>query len=111
MFGTWEWADTWWRHFGEGGELRTRLVPGKAILPLYVSRTGPFRLLRFIGHGHADELGPVGGPDDREAAAGALREALADDGHHLFSARTFRPDGVLCCPRRSSSGRAAPCSS
>ena len=84
VFGTWEWADTWWRHFGEGGELRTRLVPGKAILPLYVSRTGPFRLLRFIGHGHADELGPVAGPEDREAAAGALREALADDGHHLF---------------------------
>ena len=61
MFGTWEWADTWWRHFGEGGELRTRLVPGKAILPLYVSRTGRSRLLRFIGHGHVDDSAPSRG--------------------------------------------------
>ncbi len=84
IFGTWEWAETWWRHFGKGGELRASVVPGKVVLPLYVGRTGPFRLLRFIGHGHADELGPVAAPEQRDAAAAALREALDGDGYHLF---------------------------
>ena len=58
----WEWAETWWRHFGNDGELRTTVVPSVAVLPLYVERAGPFRLLRFIGHGHADEAGPVCAP-------------------------------------------------
>ena len=84
VFGTWEWAETWWRHFGAGGELRATIVPGKVVLPLYIGRTGPFRLLRFIGHGHADELGPVFAPEGREAATAALRDALSEDGYHLF---------------------------
>lgn len=84
IFGTWEWAETWWRHFGRDGELRTTHIPSVAILPLYVDRAGPFRLLRFLGHGHADEVGPVCAPEDRPVAASSLREALAGDGFHLF---------------------------
>ncbi len=91
VFGTWEWADTWWRHYGEGGELRATVVPGKVVLPLYVGRSGPFRVLRFIGHGHADELGPVSAPQDRGAAEAAMREALDRDGHHLFLGEDMSP--------------------
>lgn len=84
VFGTWEWAETWWRHFGGDGELRTTLLPSVAVLPLYVQRQGPFRVLRFLGQGHADEVGPVCAPDDRDAAATAFSEAFARGGFHLF---------------------------
>ena len=80
VFATWEWADAWWRHFGRG-ELRVGLEPGSFVLPLYVQRQGPFRLLRFIGHGHADELGPIG---DAEAATRVFEDAFAEGGFHLF---------------------------
>jgi CelD/BcsL family acetyltransferase involved in cellulose biosynthesis len=84
VFGTWEWADVWWRHFGAGGELRARVIEDRVVLPLCVARTGPFRLLRYIGHGHADELGPVSAPEDRDAATGAMAAALAEEAYDLF---------------------------
>lgn len=81
VFATWEWASTWWRHFGEGGRLAVvacRDAAGRlvAILPFYRSTRGPLRQVRFLGHGPADELGPVCAPEDRPAATEALREAL-----------------------------------
>jgi CelD/BcsL family acetyltransferase involved in cellulose biosynthesis len=91
VFGTWEWADTWWRHFGAGGELRARVVDERVVLPLYVGRTGPFRLLRYIGHAHADELGPVAAPEDRGAAAEAMSQTLGEGGYHLFLGEDMPP--------------------
>jgi CelD/BcsL family acetyltransferase involved in cellulose biosynthesis len=90
VFGTQEWAETWWEHFGSG-ELRTRVIPQVAALPLYVERKGPFRLLRFVGQGAADEVGPVCAPEKRTEAAAAMREALADDGYHLFLGDNLAP--------------------
>ena len=84
VFGTQEWAETWWEHFGEGAELRVEIIPSLAVLPLYVERKGVFRLLRFVGHGAADEVGPVCAPEERDAAATAMREVLARDDYHLF---------------------------
>jgi CelD/BcsL family acetyltransferase involved in cellulose biosynthesis len=83
-FSSWEWADAWWRHMSPPGEqtlLAARDGHGRtvAILPLYVRRRGPLRILRFIGHGPADQIMPISLPDDREHAAAALRLAL-DDG-------------------------------
>jgi CelD/BcsL family acetyltransferase involved in cellulose biosynthesis len=82
VFATWEWATAWWRHFGEGSEpvlLRCTRPGGPfAILPLCRSRRGPLSVLRFIGYGPGDMLGPVCDPADREAAGTALREALAE---------------------------------
>jgi CelD/BcsL family acetyltransferase involved in cellulose biosynthesis len=73
IFATWEWADSWWRHFGAGGELALHacLRDGEpfAIAPLYRDRKGPLGLLRFIGHGAGDVLGPVCAPADAAAAA------------------------------------------
>jgi CelD/BcsL family acetyltransferase involved in cellulose biosynthesis len=82
VFATWEWATSWWRHFGEGSEqilLRWALPDGpKAIFPLCRSRRGPLSVLRFIGYGPGDTLGPVCAPADRGAAAAALTAALGE---------------------------------
>jgi CelD/BcsL family acetyltransferase involved in cellulose biosynthesis len=83
LFATWEWADAWWRVYGQDRPLaitacrddRGGLV---AILPLYVAKRGPVRMLRFIGHGPADQLGPVCAPEDRHATAAALRRLLKE---------------------------------
>jgi CelD/BcsL family acetyltransferase involved in cellulose biosynthesis len=78
VFSTLEWTSTWWRHYGDdhvplifacrGDD--DRLV---ALLPLYLSVTQPVRAARFIGHGPADQLGPICPPSRRGMAAGALR--------------------------------------
>ena len=96
-FGTWEWADAWWRAFGAGRSLelhRVRAADGRvaAILPLYAVRVGPLRILRFVGHGPADQLGPVCAPADRALAASALREVAA--GRVLLAERMAGEDGL-----------------
>jgi CelD/BcsL family acetyltransferase involved in cellulose biosynthesis len=83
LFATWEWADAWWRVYG--GE-RPLVLTGcrdehgnlVAILPLYVAARGPVRMLRFIGHGPADQLGPVCAPEHRRDVADALLRLLAE---------------------------------
>jgi CelD/BcsL family acetyltransferase involved in cellulose biosynthesis len=77
LFGTWDWAESWWRHFGAGA-LSVVVCRGPdgaaaAVLPLHLVR-GQVRLL---GHGPSDELGPICAPGDRDAAARALRRYLA----------------------------------
>jgi CelD/BcsL family acetyltransferase involved in cellulose biosynthesis len=58
------------------------------LLPLYVARERPLRLLRFVGAGPADELGPICAQDDGQLAAALLEEKVAAllDGHGLFLA-------------------------
>jgi CelD/BcsL family acetyltransferase involved in cellulose biosynthesis len=82
VFSTWEWAMSWWSHFGRGRALHPLGIRGDdgglvAILPLYTALERPVRLLRFVGHGAGDELGPVCAPAQRPAAAHALA-GLAD---------------------------------
>jgi CelD/BcsL family acetyltransferase involved in cellulose biosynthesis len=77
-FATWEWASAWWDAWGAGRRLLlyvARRDDGEpaAILPLYLSAERPVRLVRFIGHGPADQLGPVCAPRDRREVAAALR--------------------------------------
>jgi CelD/BcsL family acetyltransferase involved in cellulose biosynthesis len=81
-FSTWEWASTWWRHFADGHErivMAAREPEGKllALLPLCVSSRGPLRVLRFIGYGPADRLGPVCDPAARESVALAFERLLS----------------------------------
>jgi CelD/BcsL family acetyltransferase involved in cellulose biosynthesis len=82
IFATWEWAVTWWRHFGAGRPLLATVCRDGderllGVLPLYLSTARPLRVLRFLGSGPADRQGPICGPDDRPALARALLEALA----------------------------------
>lgn len=82
IFATWEWADAWWRHFGADRELllhacrdgEGRLI---AVLPLYAWRRRWPRVIRFLGHGPGDELGPVHLPGAEATAAGGMGVALA----------------------------------
>jgi CelD/BcsL family acetyltransferase involved in cellulose biosynthesis len=88
IFATPEWLETWWKHFGSG-RMRIRACrdpEGRLVtlLPLYRTRRGPLRVLRFLGHGPGDQLGPVCAPSDRAVAASALQEALGSERFDLF---------------------------
>lgn len=79
-FARWAFNEAWWRHLGTG-ELRLlacRRPTGElvAILPLQRIRRGPLRVLRFLGHGPFDELGPVCAPEHRALVLTALRAEL-----------------------------------
>jgi len=83
IFSSWEWHSTWWRHFGQGRTLllsACRRGDGRlvAVLPLYFWARRPFRVARFLGHGPADQLGPVCAPADCHRAAAALVHACED---------------------------------
>ena len=82
IFSTAIWSRLWWEHFDGGHELL--LHTGRAddgslatVLPLYAWRRRRPRVVRFLGHGPGDELGPVHPRGDRAAVADALRSALA----------------------------------
>ena len=82
LFATRSWCETWWEHYGRGGSpLLVQGGHGDAgyLVPLYVSG-GLLRRVRLIGHGPADQLGPVCGPQGRAGAAAAVRAALRDPG-------------------------------
>lgn len=82
VFSTWEWADAWWRHLGDGARLlaftcRRENGTAAAILPLCVRRGMlGLRMAGWIGSGPADELGPICAPEDRDLAARGMREAI-----------------------------------
>jgi CelD/BcsL family acetyltransferase involved in cellulose biosynthesis len=82
LFATPEWALTWWEVFGDRGRLMSfacRREDGRAVavLPMFVSGAGT-RVLRFLGHGDADLLGPICAPADRARVADATRRILRD---------------------------------
>lgn len=82
LFASWEWASTWWRHFGDDQPLHLtscRAPDGRliAVLPLYIWHRPLLRALRLVGHGPADELGPVCEKQHVELVSRALDEALA----------------------------------
>jgi CelD/BcsL family acetyltransferase involved in cellulose biosynthesis len=81
VFATPEWLRTWWRHYGKGrrqliGLARTggELV---AVVPLCESWRHGVRVLRFVGHGASDQLGPVSAPLSDPVAASAVRDVIA----------------------------------
>ncbi len=89
VFATWEWNELWWRHYGGERRLRVAVVRGPddeadAIVPLFAWSRRPLRILRLIGHGHGDFLGPICGRDQPETARDALRLALAAEAHDVF---------------------------
>ena len=82
VFATSEWARLWWECYG--GPARLRLVGARSpegslvgIVPLVVTRVGPVRVARFLGHGMGDLLGPIHAPGDGVAGPALLESALA----------------------------------
>jgi CelD/BcsL family acetyltransferase involved in cellulose biosynthesis len=90
IFSTWEWADVWWRHFGHGRTLELATVAADsdpvALLPLCTARRFGLNLRRFVGHGVADQLGPVCDPGDAPVAIAGL-EAAVESGGVLLAER------------------------
>jgi CelD/BcsL family acetyltransferase involved in cellulose biosynthesis len=91
VFAAWEWNELWWRHYGRGRELRVAVSQREddqidAIVPLFVWSRRPLRILRLIGHGHGDRLGPICRHNEIKAAEQGLRRALDADPHDLFIA-------------------------
>jgi CelD/BcsL family acetyltransferase involved in cellulose biosynthesis len=89
VFATWEWNELWWRHYGRGRALRVAVSQRDddeidAIVPLFLWSRRPFRIVRLLGHGHGDLLGPICRHDDAETAAFALRNALAAEPYDVF---------------------------
>jgi CelD/BcsL family acetyltransferase involved in cellulose biosynthesis len=89
VFAAWEWNNLWWRHYGRERELRVAVLQAgddqiDAIVPLFVWSRRPLRILRLIGHGHGDRLGPICRDDETQAAEQGLRRALDADPHDLF---------------------------
>ena len=98
VFGTPEFVETWWRHFGGEREplLYAARVEGRvrAIVSLFAERRGPVRLLRLAGAGPGDELGPVCAPEDRPSALAGLRSLAEQIPHDVFLAEQLRADAV-----------------
>jgi CelD/BcsL family acetyltransferase involved in cellulose biosynthesis len=83
IFCTPEWASVWWRHWGRGRRLAImacRAPSGRlsGLVPLYEFARRPITILRFIGHGAGDVLGPVCVPRDRQEVGRAIRSALKE---------------------------------
>jgi len=81
-FVTPEWCQAWLTHIG--ADLRLHVFGGRrpdgtlgAIVPLVVTRGRYVRKARFLGFGPSNELGPIVAPDERDAGAAVLRDALA----------------------------------
>ena len=82
VFATYEWLAAWWRHFGRDRPLLLTSVRDAAgdlvaILPLYLAARRPVRVVRFLGHGATDQLGPVCAVADRDRARRALADFLS----------------------------------
>lgn len=79
-FLSWDWLATWWRHHGRARALHIITVRrhGRLIgaLPLYRTVRGPGRMVRLVGAGPSDELGPLCRPEDRAVVRSAIRAAL-----------------------------------
>lgn len=85
VFSTWEWGQAWWSAYGAGRQAlvhEVRDATGRAvgILPLYLAKKRPTHVLRFIGHGPADELGPVCAPADRARVTDAMQMLVRELG-------------------------------
>ena len=82
IFATALWNRLWWKHFGGDRELLLHAAyarvtaPSRLVLPLYAWRHRTPRVVRFLGHGPGDELGPVYAGRHHELAAPALRALL-----------------------------------
>jgi CelD/BcsL family acetyltransferase involved in cellulose biosynthesis len=80
VFASREWLATWWRHFGGS---RRRLIASvregpvlAAIVPVYEWRSRGLPVLRLIGHGVSDQLGPVCEPQIAAPGLAAALQAL-----------------------------------
>src|SRR5207302_4805231 len=80
VFATREWLLTWWRHYGRTARPLVGVARAGsdlvAIVPLYEWWAHGLPVLRFVGHGPSDQLGPICAPLSEPAAAAAVGETI-----------------------------------
>ena len=80
VFATREWLLTWWRHYGRARRQLVGVARANgdliAIVPLYEWWKSGIPVVRFVGHGPSDQLGPVCASLSEPAAAAGVREAM-----------------------------------
>jgi CelD/BcsL family acetyltransferase involved in cellulose biosynthesis len=82
LFATWEWNSVWWNELGRPRRLLAAACRDDAgalvgLLPAYLAiAAGPVRVVRLLGHGQGDRLGPISMPVDRPRVSAALRIAM-----------------------------------
>lgn len=89
IFSTREWGATWRQHYNAGRQAPVVVRRGEepiAILPFERRSVGPLKVVRFTGHGPADELGPICAPAHRAETASVIPAALRElhPSHDLF---------------------------
>jgi CelD/BcsL family acetyltransferase involved in cellulose biosynthesis len=80
------WVTEWWRHYGDGHELRVHVAcrDGRLVgaLPLFVERRLGVRVLDFVGHFRAAPADALAAPG-AEDVVGALAERAAAGDHDV----------------------------
>jgi CelD/BcsL family acetyltransferase involved in cellulose biosynthesis len=104
VFMTWEWTVSWLRHIAPTRKLAVAMLRKSdgtpfAVLPMFLAVPGPVPVLRLIGAGPSDELGPICAPRDRLAATQLLRE---------YALELLQPGGVLLAEQLVVTGGLAP---
>jgi CelD/BcsL family acetyltransferase involved in cellulose biosynthesis len=117
---TWEWNETWWRHFGARKRPHILLFYAgdetdepAAIVPLYTSfHLGtPLRRLAWIGTGVSDYLEPLSRPEYEQEVAQTLLNYLDTGlrGWDMADLQQLRPDTPLLeCVRADARRSASP---
>jgi CelD/BcsL family acetyltransferase involved in cellulose biosynthesis len=81
VFATREWLHTWWRHYGKHGRplVGVARVGGEVAAIVALEMWQPYGLpvLRFVGHGPSDQLGPICAPRADPTAADATAAVVA----------------------------------
>jgi len=80
VFATREWLLTWWRHYGKARRQLIGLARAGgdlvAIVPLYEWWQRGIPILRFVGHGPSDQLGPICAPLSNGAIDAGVAQTL-----------------------------------
>jgi len=80
VFATREWLLTWWRHYGKSRRQLIGLARAEgdlvAMVPVYEWWQRGIPVLRFVGHGPSDQLGPICAPLSNGAIDAGVAQTL-----------------------------------
>ena len=86
VFHTPQYLAVWWAEFGTGADLRVvEMLDGETLRGIVAMIRRADGVLAFAGdHDSTDYRGPISAPEDRDAVAGAVLDAVAQEGWRLF---------------------------
>lgn len=86
VFHTPQYLAVWWSEFGDGAALRViEMLDGETLRGIVAAMIRPDGVIAFAGDPDTtDYRGPVSAPEDRDAVAAAMLEAVADEPWQVF---------------------------